>query len=61
MQGGSDDDEKPVHTVTIPRPFAVGKYELTNAEFASVVRDSGYGTGESCWTYESKMWNKRAG
>ena len=29
LNGGGDSNEKPVHTVTIPRPFAVGKYEVT--------------------------------
>ncbi len=30
-------DEKPVHRVTIPRPFAVGKYEVTQAEWGEVM------------------------
>ena len=29
--------EIPVHTVTIPRPFAVGKYEVTQAEWRAVM------------------------
>jgi len=35
---GSDqgeEDEKPVHKVIIPKPFAVGKYEITQAEWLS--------------------------
>ena len=32
-----DSDEKPVHRVTIPRPFAVGKYEVTQAEWRAVM------------------------
>ncbi|RNC73353.1 MAG: formylglycine-generating enzyme family protein [Desulfuromonadales bacterium] len=31
--GGGDPDEKPVHQVTIARPFAMGKFEVTFAEF----------------------------
>ncbi|WP_298269128.1 formylglycine-generating enzyme family protein [Geobacter sp.] len=31
--GGGDPDEKPVHEVTIPRPFAMGRYEVTFAEY----------------------------
>jgi len=34
---GGDDDEKPVHQVTIPRVFAVGKYEVTQAEWEAVM------------------------
>ena len=37
---GSDDgssDEKPVHPVTIARAFAVGKYEVTQAEWQAVM------------------------
>jgi formylglycine-generating enzyme required for sulfatase activity len=32
IQGGGDDDEKPVHEVSVGK-FAMGKYEVTNAEF----------------------------
>ncbi|CAA6603775.1 exported hypothetical protein [Rhodospirillaceae bacterium LM-1] len=37
--GSSDGDaeEKPVHPVTIPRSFAVGKYEVTQEEWQSVM------------------------
>uniref|UniRef100_A0A831U2R4 Formylglycine-generating enzyme family protein n=1 Tax=Geobacter metallireducens TaxID=28232 RepID=A0A831U2R4_GEOME len=31
--GGGDPDEKPVHWVVIPRPFAMGKYEVTFEEY----------------------------
>jgi len=37
LSGSGDDDEKPVHRVTIPRPFAVGKYEVTQAEWRAVM------------------------
>jgi formylglycine-generating enzyme required for sulfatase activity len=37
LNGGGADDEKPVHRVTIPRPFAVGKYEVTQAEWRAVM------------------------
>ena len=54
MSGG-DDDERPVHEVTIERPFAVGVYEVTFAEWDACVSgggcdghrpdDSGWGRG----------------
>jgi len=37
LSGGGDSDEKPVHQVTIPRPFAAGKYEVTQAEWEAVM------------------------
>ena len=41
---GSNDgasDEKPVHSVTIPRNFAVGKFEVTWSEWGACVADGG--------------------
>ena len=37
------DDEGPQHTVTIPEPFAVGKYEVTFAEWDACVAAGGCG------------------
>ena len=57
------DDERPVHEVTISRPFAVGKYEVTKGEFAHFVEATGYGTGNTCWVWnkEEKKAEERAG
>ncbi len=33
IHGGGDSDEKPVHTVTMAKPFAMGKYEVTFEEY----------------------------
>jgi formylglycine-generating enzyme required for sulfatase activity len=52
-----DAEEKPVHEVTIPHPFAVGKYEVTFAEWEACAagggcadnnspRDGGWGKGQ---------------
>jgi formylglycine-generating enzyme required for sulfatase activity len=49
-----DSDERPVHLVTIPRPFAIGRFEVTFAEYdacvaaggcRSNVSDRGWGRG----------------
>ena len=40
---GRDDDEGPVHRVTIAEPFAVGVHEVTFAEWDACVRDGGCG------------------
>ncbi len=33
LSGGGDDDEKPVRSVTISRPIAMGRYEVSFAEY----------------------------
>jgi len=53
LQGGGDPDEVPVREVRIARPFALGRYELTFAEYArfcgatgsALPDDSGFGRG----------------
>jgi formylglycine-generating enzyme required for sulfatase activity len=40
LNGDGDDSEKPVHRVTIPRPFAAGVYEVTQAEWRSLMGNS---------------------
>jgi len=34
------EDERPIHTVRITRPFYIGKYEVTQAEWRSVMRNN---------------------
>ncbi len=46
--GSGFDDERPVHEVTISKPFAVSKYEVTKGEFADFVEATGYDTGNTC-------------
>ena len=40
-EGGRWEDENPSHWVTIPGPFAVGRHEVTFAEFDACHRDGG--------------------
>ena len=40
-EAGRDDDEGPVHQVTIAKPFAVGKYEVTFDEWDACVAAAG--------------------
>ena len=42
-EAGRDDDEGPVHRVTIAEPFAVGVYEVTFNEWAACVHGGGCG------------------
>ncbi len=42
---GRYDDEGPQRQVTIPEPFAVGKYEVTIGQYAEFVRETKHKTG----------------
>jgi len=46
------DSEVPVHEVTIAAPFAIGRHEVTVAEFERFVDATGYSVGSSCWTVD---------
>ncbi len=50
---GRQENEGPVHEVTIAAPFAIGVYEVTVAEFGRFVDETGYSAGSSCRTYDS--------
>ena len=56
LSGGGDSDEKPVHQVTIPRAFAVGKYEVTRGAYALFARATGRSSGDGCYVYDGKKW-----
>ena len=51
-----DDDEKPVHEVSIPAPFALGKYEVTKAQYAVFVRATGRRQDDGCWLLDGNDW-----
>ncbi len=41
IQGVGTEDEKPVHQVRIPKPFAIGKYEVTFEEYDRFAKATG--------------------
>ena len=43
---------RPRHRVAIPRPFAVGKFEVTRGEFDAFVRTTRRDMSGGCW-----LWN----
>ena len=57
---GRNDNEGPQHRVTIAKPFAVGKYEVTRGEFARFVEATGHATRGSCSTYEGGVRKDRS-
>ena len=58
---GRDDNEGPVHRVTIAQPLAVGVYEVTRGEYARFVSATGHATGNACWTLEDSTLRKWSG
>ena len=61
MGSGRYEVEGPVHEVTIAAPFAIGRHEVTVAEFGRFVDETGYSAGSSCVTYENGEDEDRAG
>jgi formylglycine-generating enzyme required for sulfatase activity len=47
--------------VTIARPFAAGKFEVTRAEFAVFLQESGRTIGDVCNASEGGVWQNRPG
>jgi formylglycine-generating enzyme required for sulfatase activity len=64
MGSNENDDEKPVHSVTV-RSFYMGKYEVTVAQFRQFINETGYQTdadkdgGSYMWT--GSNWESRSG
>ena len=56
LDGSGKLEEVPVHTVSVAYRFAVGKYEVTRAEYASFVNSNGYHSGEGCRYLWGSSW-----
>jgi len=50
------EDEGPQSRVTIEKPFAVGKFEVTRGEFAAFVKATGHQTKGGCRTWTGGKW-----
>jgi formylglycine-generating enzyme required for sulfatase activity len=51
-------DETPRHEVIIAKPFAVGKYEVTRAEFGAFIVATGHQVENWCFVYERNKWQR---
>jgi formylglycine-generating enzyme required for sulfatase activity len=49
-------DEGPQHLVTIRKPFAAGKFEVTVDQFAAFVAETSYDYGSECNVFEGARW-----
>ena len=52
---GRDDDEGPQHQVTISKPFAVSKYEVTVGQYAEFVRETKHKTGNCLYVQDGSL------
>jgi formylglycine-generating enzyme required for sulfatase activity len=48
---GRSPDEGPTHSVTLAKPFAVGRFEVTKGEYAAFARATGAAPGGDCRWY----------
>jgi formylglycine-generating enzyme required for sulfatase activity len=57
------DGEGPQHKVTIAYPLAVGTFDVTRAEYAAFIADTGYAPkdDDGCYVWNGKSFDKRAG
>lgn len=58
---GRDPGEGPQRSISIFQPIAVGKYEVTVAEFTKFVEATGYDAGDACKTYTQDRWSVQSG
>jgi formylglycine-generating enzyme required for sulfatase activity len=60
MGSPASENAGPQHRVTITRPFAVGKLEVTVGELETFVRESDRFVGDWCWTFEGGKLDYRS-
>ena len=65
---GRYDDESPQHPVTLPKPYAISRCEITVGQFRQFVQDTAYKTtaettGNGCYSWDAakKDWQETAG
>ena len=56
---GRSRDEGPQLRMAIPRPFALGRYEVTRGEFAAFVKATGHQAGDFCWVLPHGSWKNK--
>ena len=60
-EAGRDDDEGPVHQVTVGYRFAVGVHEVTRGEFGRFVAATNRVMGNKCAMWRHDRWRDEAG
>lgn len=59
--GGGRAYELPDHDVRVAYPLAIGRFEVTVAEFAAFARATGYVTGNECYVLNGRKWENISG
>jgi formylglycine-generating enzyme required for sulfatase activity len=54
-------DEGPPHKVTIPKPFAAGRFAVTREEYEAFVKDTGRAIPDKCRIWDGSSWTEAAG
>lgn len=51
--------DRPLHQVTIARPFAVGRFEVTKEQYAFFIKETGNTSATGCniWDFAAVRWN----
>ena len=57
-EAGHFKDESPAHQVNVGT-FSMSRTEITRAQFAEFVKESGYDTGNQCWTIDGGKYQER--
>jgi formylglycine-generating enzyme required for sulfatase activity len=53
-EDGHHDDEEPAHRVTIAKPLAISRFEITRGQFLAFVEATGRETGNSCYVWRGE-------
>ena len=54
--------EAPQHQITIAKPFAIGRFEITKDQFERFAEATGHNVGDSCWTLlKNGKWGRLKG
>ena len=53
---GRERDEERQRQVTVGKQFALGRYEVTRAQFDAFVKESGYRADVGCFVWSGKQW-----
>lgn len=60
-EAGSGDSERPRHEVRIGKPLAIGRYEVTRAQYAAFVKATGHQGEGSCYVWVGSEWLNQPG
>jgi formylglycine-generating enzyme required for sulfatase activity len=53
---GRENDEERQRQVNVSKQFALGRYEITRAQFDAFIKDSGYRADVGCFVWSGKQW-----